>query len=277
MKYRHCYSNPHWLQLLQDNGLNDFDTLWDLEHDWFEPPNRRRGGWSGVCRLELKGEGGSVLSVFMKRQENHMARTLRHPFRGIPTSRKELLNLIRFRAAALPVPEIIYGADRVFQGRAQGILITRELTGYQSLDELLREWRIRGLPETFLAQLLFPPLSGMIRNMHQQGFRHNCLYGKHIFVRLTPPPAEICSEATDPSSVRVSPVFIDLEKVRFFPLKQRNIVRDLGQLHRHTDFSHAQWQHFIDTYLAPLPEAAQIRARLGKQKKSRSSAERVLL
>jgi hypothetical protein len=97
-KEKNRYLNPVYEALLLHNQLADFDRLWDLQAEWFEEPNRRRGGWSGVCRLELRGEGEQVVPVFLKRQENHRARTLRHPFKGIPTVRRELQNLLCFQA-----------------------------------------------------------------------------------------------------------------------------------------------------------------------------------
>ena len=59
----------------------DFDTIWQLDTDWFEPPNHRRGGWSGVVKYVLETTHGAI-DVFIKRQENHVSKTLLHPFKG---------------------------------------------------------------------------------------------------------------------------------------------------------------------------------------------------
>ena len=269
-KEENRYLNPAYESLLHYHQLDDFDRLWELEAEWFEEPNRRRGGWSGVCRLELQGKDGQVVPVFLKRQENHRARTLRHPFKGIPTVRRELQNMLRFHAEGLPVPEILYGADRICRGQVQGILLTRELTGYRSLDDFLGEWYSLELSESLLEQLLFPPLVAMIRTMHQRGFRYNCLYGKHIFVQVSPAlsaPGGFPPELEEPQ-LRLS--FIDLEKVRQSCWKKRNIVRDLSQLKRHTNFSPLLWERFLDRYLDFLSHSAWIRAALGRRRRSRN-------
>jgi hypothetical protein len=74
-----------WQQLLDGNGLDSFEALWTLDAGWFEAPNKRRGGWSGVSRCDLEvPEGGSV-GVFVKRQQDHVYRSPRHPLRGMLT------------------------------------------------------------------------------------------------------------------------------------------------------------------------------------------------
>lgn len=267
---KNSYLNPVWLALLQHNRLDDFDRLWNVEHEWFEEPNRRRGGWSGVCRLELAAEDGRILPVFLKRQENHCTRTFNHAVKGMATARLELQNLLIFQKNSLPVPEIIYGADRIHQGRVQGMLLTRELTGYQSLDALLLEWQALELPEALMGQLLVPPLVEMIRKMHQLGFHHNCLYGKHIFARLNCPLAELSQASmagNDDLAFRLC--FLDLEKARRSRWIQRNIIRDLSQLERHTTFSTAMWGRFLDRYLEYLPQAGKIRAAIDKRSRHR--------
>ena len=74
------------------NGLFGFSDFWNRKIEWFEAPNHRRGGWSGVARSELTLPDGGRLPVFVKRQANHMTRTWRHPFRGQPTLIREFEN-----------------------------------------------------------------------------------------------------------------------------------------------------------------------------------------
>jgi len=266
-KEENRYLNPAYESLLHYHQLADFDRLWDLETEWFEEPNRRRGGWSGVCRLELQGKDGQVVPVFLKRQENHRARTLRHPFKGVPTVRRELQNLLRFRAEGLPVPEIIYGADRTYHGRVQGILLTRELTGYRSLNDFLDEWYSLELSEPLLEQFLFPPLVKVIRTMHQRGFRYNCLYGKHIFVSVNPALSTFGSFSPELKEPQLHLSFVDLEKVRQSRWKRRNIVRDLSQLERHTNFSVSLWERFLDRYLETFSQSGRMRTALAKRRR----------
>lgn len=66
------YINENWRQTLQRNHAANFDALWQLQQDsWFEAPNQRRGGWSGVCKTTLTMPDGSESGIFIKRQENH--------------------------------------------------------------------------------------------------------------------------------------------------------------------------------------------------------------
>jgi hypothetical protein len=45
---------PQHQATLKLNHLDDFDSIWNMKVDWFEDPNERRGGWSGVGKLGLK-------------------------------------------------------------------------------------------------------------------------------------------------------------------------------------------------------------------------------
>lgn len=45
--------NQHWVRpefepILKSAGLLDIEYVSQREFDWFEAPNRNRGGWSGV-------------------------------------------------------------------------------------------------------------------------------------------------------------------------------------------------------------------------------------
>ena len=54
------FLDPDSRTVFAANGLDGFDAFWRLPEDWFEPPNRRRGGWSGVSRHRLSlPDGGS--------------------------------------------------------------------------------------------------------------------------------------------------------------------------------------------------------------------------
>ena len=76
--------NDDWQQILFDNNLDDFDDIWKLKTKWFEPPNIRRGGWSGVVKIDLDTPQGKI-GIFIKRQQNHITKTFIHPIRGMLT------------------------------------------------------------------------------------------------------------------------------------------------------------------------------------------------
>lgn len=116
-----------------DNGwqqvLANFDALWTLKADWFEEPNTRRGGWSGVIKYPL-ATSNSIIDVFIKRQENHITKTLLHPVNGIATFQKEFRNIQLLTNKKIPTLELVYFGLR----DKQAILISKSLEGYNSLD-----------------------------------------------------------------------------------------------------------------------------------------------
>ncbi len=59
LKTMRDYVANDWESLAAANGLDSFESVWSLDIGWFEEPNVRRGGWSGVSRLELKLPDGS--------------------------------------------------------------------------------------------------------------------------------------------------------------------------------------------------------------------------
>ncbi len=58
------------------NGESRFDFYWRQQGEWVEEPNQRRGGESGVQRLN--DASGKLL--YAKRQVGHIYRSLLHPF-----------------------------------------------------------------------------------------------------------------------------------------------------------------------------------------------------
>ena len=54
------FISDSWQKILISNNFADFDALWNLKTDWFEEPNIRRGGWSGVVKHPLKTTNGDV-------------------------------------------------------------------------------------------------------------------------------------------------------------------------------------------------------------------------
>ena len=111
------YVAPEWRTVLMQNRLTDFDAWWSWPEEWFETPNRRRGGWSGVSRCTLCLPEGDAVNLFLKRQENHTCRSLRHPLRGVPTLERELANIRRCRRAGELAARPVFYASQVFSGR----------------------------------------------------------------------------------------------------------------------------------------------------------------
>ena len=76
-------------------GEERFDRWWNTAGDWVEAPNVRRGGESGVQRLQLPD--GTL--AYVKRQVGHLYRSLRHPL-GRPTALRERATRARICGAA---------------------------------------------------------------------------------------------------------------------------------------------------------------------------------
>jgi hypothetical protein len=214
------YQASDWQQLAINNGLDSFDAIWALDIGWFEEPNQRRGGWSGVSQAELVSVDGNRIGVFIKRQQDHTTRTLAHPFTGVLTFRREFHNLSRLLECGVPTLDVLYFAERKVDGKRQSILVTRALTGYQSLDVCIQNWQQTGWPDKRAWHPFITRLAGVARLMHQNRIQHNCFFPKHIFL------SDINAEA----DIRL----IDLEKAkRVFSVEQA-MLRDLDTLNRRT-------------------------------------------
>jgi Lipopolysaccharide kinase (Kdo/WaaP) family len=210
-----------WQKILQYNGLDSFDALWNMDVEWFEEPNERRGGWSGVARIQLKSPDGNEIGVFLKKQQNHTCKSLLHPIRGILTFAREFNNIRHFQRADVPALEPIYFGQRRVNGAHQGILITLELAGFHPMDAPQFLPGKDGLLSSIKARrALFETLAESLRRLHAHRRHHSCLYFKHIFIK---PVNETEFE------VRL----IDLEKARWHLLARRSIFRDLYTLSRH--------------------------------------------
>lgn len=205
---------------LADSGLASFEALWSLDTDWHEAPNERRGGWSGVSRHVL-ADGAAI---FLKRQDNHLCRTLRHPFRGIPTFYREYLNILRLAEHQVGAVEALYYGHRQQTSHWRAILVTRALNSFSSLDE----WNaLHTHGEQAQRRSLIVAIAHACARLHHHRLQHSCLYGKHIFVR------QIAATRTgyQESDIRL----IDLEKLRHGLSQARASSRDLDQLMRHTE------------------------------------------
>jgi len=215
------YIAPGWQSVFLRAGL-DFDALWGLDLDPLDEPNTGRGknGWSAVSRFVLERPDGSEEQVIIKRQQNHFSRTIRHPFRGIPTFEKEIINILRYKRAGIPSLDPIYFSRRRAGDGIRAILITKFLEGYIALDDLVRTWVENGWPDRADRLRMIRALAAPVRKLHDAGFQHNCLYPRHLLVRRTG------------DDIRVK--IIDLEKTKRRPLGIERRIRDLESLHRRT-------------------------------------------
>ena len=184
----------------------DFAGWWDVQGEWVEEPNQRRNGWSGMMRFRV---GSQV--YYVKKQCNHLYRSLRHPF-GWPTASREYVNICRLQSLGLCVPEpVFHGIRRSAEG-FEAVLVTHELGGFLALSE---QTELESEQRATLAVAVGRTLG----IMHQAHLQHSCLYDKHIMVRWQGKTPEIA--------------LIDLEKLRRPLLPWQAAQHDLDQLKRH--------------------------------------------
>ena len=231
------YVPPKWRQVLAQQSLIDFESLWHIQADPLDKPNTGRGrtGWSVATLLTLPLVDGKKKRLILKRQQNYFSRSLRHPFRGIPTFEKEFSNLLRYKRLGISVPEPVYYAKRQITEGIQVILITEYLEEHTPLDKLERFWQKQGRPGHAERNKLIDALAYLTRMLHQHGMAHNCLYPKHCFIQ----------QLDDKIQVRL----IDLEKSRWSPLGNRRRIRDLEALYRRSKgCTHTDRLRFLKTY-----------------------------
>lgn len=243
--------------LFAQHGLDRFDALWALELDSVDAPNTDRGGWSSVSRLELADADGRVHAFYLKRQIDHLSRSLRHPL-GEATFAREFRNIRRYQHDDVPALEAVFFGQRRIAGRLCALLVTRALDDHRPLDRWLADWP--ALPRA-TRRAIVDAVAGLARTLHGAGHLHNCLYPKHVFVRV--------------DAGRASARLIDLEKTRRIVLGTRDRVRDLDALNRHTTGPAATERlRFLLRYLGrdALDDAAARLARRVLQRRRRKAA-----
>lgn len=212
------YIHKDYAQCLAENRLNTFDLVWAYQQEWFEEPNSRRGGWSGVCRLQLPTEE-KTFNVFLKRQEDHQRRTLRHPFAGEPSFACEFRMLMYLQKRGVPVPVPVFFGMRNVNGHARAVLMTEELVGFKSLADVASDLFSEGKADVSAQRRVLQGAAEAVRRLHAARVLHRSLYPKHLFVRWP------CESVPDV-------VLIDLERSRFKWFATIRTVYDLATLNR---------------------------------------------
>ncbi len=215
------------------NGLNNFEDFWNIKAEWFEPPNIRRGGWSGVSNLRLKTPGGkNDFGIFLKRQENHISHTLGHPVKGILTFEREANNLFFLQKRGIPSLKVLFFAKQETKKSRRAILITQELKGYISLKKMLQNCHNEEKTGTPGYNLMMHSVAGVVKKMHENHLQHNCLYAKHIFIHQS-----LLENNFKKTEIHENPIkLIDLEKAKIRLFKSQCMRRDLYTLNRHTEY-----------------------------------------
>ena len=168
--------SPQFKQLLLQHQLANFDQLWQYKGDWFEPPNRERGGWSGVNFIELTDHAGMKHGFYLKRQLNHTRRTWLHPFAGEPTFVREFEILKHLSQHDVATPKLVFFESQ----QDKAILMTQALVGFTSVSDWLHN---HPLISVATQRLLARALAATVKNMHQACVVHRSLYLKHLFIK----------------------------------------------------------------------------------------------
>lgn len=215
------------------SGESRFDFYWRQQGEWVEEPNQRRGGESGVQRLD---DGNGKL-LYAKRQVGHIYRSLLHPF-GRPTVLRELDALNSFEQLGVRVPRIVFcGAERGADKQWRALLVSEALDGFVELDT----WHAEGARERYpqvVHERMLKDLADNLARMHLGHWQHGCLYGKHVFVKVI----------GEGEQARGEVALLDLEKCRRRISCQRAAGNDLRQLRRHSSMNDAEWQTLLYFY-----------------------------
>ena len=241
------FVDPVWQKLLEGNKAVNFEQLWARNDAWFEKPNsgRSKGGWSGVCRIEIGGK-----FFFLKKQEKFLTYSLKAPF-GQSLVVKEKDNLARFNNLKIPCVKLVYFGVRKFKGRVQGMIMTEALNGYISLDEAVLGYERLPLEKR---RKVIHSLAKLVKFTHEKGQMHNSLYPKHLFIE------ENFARGGEPSQEPLSR-FIDLETAKKAKNGSKKQLRDLDTLDRRSLFgSKTDRLAFVLAYLNQKSCNAKVRS-----------------
>lgn len=216
------FVSAKYAQLLQINQLDTFEKVWNRKVDWFEEPNERRGGWSGVGRITLQQEDGTEIGAYLKRQDNHCRISFLHPIKGVPTFQREFEMMQYLEQHGVCTPEVmLFGRNP--NGDLKTTLLTKELVGFVPLDVLTERIFANGRPALAVQRPIIEAVAQFAKQLHAAKVQHRSFYLKHLFVKMAD---------TNVPQVAV----IDLEKSRVNPFAMLCSLMDLSALNRHTEY-----------------------------------------
>ena len=197
------------------NRIDRFEALWRLDIEQVDKPNRKGRGWSEVGKIRLDLPDGNTAAVFIKRQENYTLHSLVFPVIKVMSFEREMKCFLKFLKHGIPVPEPIYFEKKRVGRDKRAVLIIKNLDGYENLTQYMKRMQQKGFSYETKKRVI-ASLATVIKRLHDCGYLHGALFGKHIFVK----------ENEDYSDVDVR--LIDLEFVRWHPNRMH---KDLSRLH----------------------------------------------
>ena len=216
------YISAKHAQLLQKTQLDTFEKVWNYQVNWFEEPNERRGGWSGVGRITLEQNDGSQIGAFLKKQDKHCRSSFLHPIKGVPTFQREFEMMQYLASKNIRAPEVLlFGRNP--QGDLKTTLMTKELSGFQSLEALTEQLFANGKPDRSTKCAVVNAVAIFARQLHLAKVQHRSFYPKHLFVNTM-------------NAMTPEVAVIDLEKSRINWLPALRTLMDLSVLNRHAKY-----------------------------------------
>lgn len=230
------FVSEKYVQLLKKNQLDTFDQVWNRKVDWFEEPNERRGGWSGVGRIVLQQNDGTEIGAYLKRQDNHCRTSWLHPVKGVPTFQREFEMMHYLEKCGVAAPEVmLFGRNP--NGDLKTTLLTKELAGFKPLEELTEDLFSNARPSLSAQRLVISAVAMLAKKLHAANVQHRSFYPKHLFVNMV-----------DVNAVKVA--VIDLEKSRINYIAVMRSLIDLAVLNRHAKYwSRSRRMYFYLQYL----------------------------
>mgnify|MGYP002623015358 CR=1 FL=1 len=218
------WADPEFVPLLTASNLDTLRCVMDGQQGEKLRALADRENW----RLVLDAPQAQPRAAYLKK---HRSATQRLPvnFGAAATSssspgRDEAMCARRLaRAGIATLRPIAFGEARTTEGAAESFVLTEELTGYEPLDDFVRQRfpvraaGARTARDRRLARLILE-VGHLAARFHRAGYNHRDFYACHFFVR---------EQAADQFDVRL----IDLQRVQHRRRwRRRWIVKDLAQL-----------------------------------------------
>lgn len=208
-----------------------FSYWWNTSGPWVEEPNVRRSGTSGVQRVIHNDT-----TVYVKRQTGHLFRSLRYPL-GRPTALREGQALSKLLQLGVNAPHPIYYGAQKLEGVWHGVLVTKDLNGFQDMDTWYEQGARIRLTQGEHDKVL-EKLATLLSRMHLGRWQHGCMRSKHIFIKVQ----------DTSSGPEFELALLDLEKSHGRATSLRAARHDIPQLRRHSHWSEPEWQFFLGHY-----------------------------
>jgi len=235
---KNFWVSPKWKEALGKAGLLNIEAVSKRKFEWFEEPNRRRGGWSGVSRIVLNPNATleDQKAVFLKIQQNHFYRTPTKLFHKKLTFEREYDVLRQLSSVCDSTPEVVLFAKWRSSPDFGATLVTKALDDWLPLNDWLCGKKGLTAPDEATLLKVLDTIAAASRKIHQAGWIHMGYSAKHLFLMpLSDGSFKSCA--------------IDHEKSRKHILSNYRTIKDCSHFLRHTPkLTDAQKLYYLRTY-----------------------------